>query len=113
MGQGFRGIFGTDSEIVHNSQTFSSDSALDQSGRSLANETTSQAINASSAGTSNNPILIESSPEKTAEAPPVEIPKGSEPRPRKIKVPKILRRQAFHNADVSGATTTEKLDSDE
>ena len=68
--------------VVHNSQTFRSDSALDQSGRSLANKTASQTINASSAGTSNSLIMIESSPEKTTEAPTVQVPKGSEPRPR-------------------------------
>ena len=74
---------GTDSENVLNSQSFGSDSALDQSGRFIANETPTLTSNASTAGTSNKPIRIESSPEKTTEVPSVEVPRCSVPRPRR------------------------------
>ena len=93
---------GTDSEIVYNSQTFSNDSSLDQSGRTLASETAPQTTSTSPAGTSDNPIRIESSLEKNTEVPPVDVPKGSEPATsqKRSRPPRTLRRQAIHHAFV-------------
>ena len=59
---------GTDPEVVHNSQSFSDDSALDQSGRTFASEALSSTFITSTAGTSDNPITTESSPDKITEA---------------------------------------------
>ena len=58
--------------------------------------------------------MIESSPGKTTEAPPVEIPNGSEPhRRRNPGPPKLYGDRRFLIQVSSGATTTEILDSDE
>ena len=84
---------GTDSETVYNAQTYNSDSALDQSGRTLASKITTQTTSTSTAGTSDNPIRIESAPEKNPEIPPIETPKGKDPRPRRIQAPKEQRPQ--------------------
>ena len=75
----------TDPEAVHNSQSFSGDSALDQSGRTFASEALSLKFITSTAGTSDNPIIIESSPEKKTEA-LTEVPMCSSSHPRRNPV---------------------------
>ena len=49
---------GIDSEFVYNSQTFCSDSVLDQSGRTLASESTPQSTSTPTAGTSGDRRFI-------------------------------------------------------
>ena len=78
---------GTDSETVYYAQTYNSDSALDQSGGTLASEITTHTTSTSPAGTSDNPFRIESSPEKKQEISPIETPKGNDPRHRRIHAP--------------------------
>ena len=104
---------GTDSEIVYNSQTFSSDSALDQSGRAPASESTPHSTSTSPAGLSDNPVRVESSPENNTEVPPVEPPNISEPRPRRNPGPPNLYGDRRFILQVSSAATTEIVDSDE
>ena len=74
---------GTDSEIVYNTPTYNFDSDLDQSGRTIASKINTHTTSRSPAGTSDNPIRIESSPEKNIETPPADTPKGNDSRPRK------------------------------
>ena len=70
---------GTDSIFVYNTPTYNIDSDLDQSGRTLASEINTQTTTMSPMATSDNPIRIESSPEKIIETPTTETPKGNKP----------------------------------
>ena len=105
---------GVDSETVYKLPTYYIDSDLDQSGRILASEINTQTITTSPMGTSDNPIRIESSPEKIIKTPPTETPKGNKPRPRRNPgPPKIYGERRFICQVALGAETTEIADSDD
>ena len=72
---------GIDSEIVYNTPTYKIGGDLDQSGCTLASETNTQTTILLPTGTCDNPIRIESSPEKTIETPTT--PKSNKPQPRR------------------------------
>ena len=75
------GYLGTDSGIVYITPYFNIDSDLDQSRGTLASEANTQTTTTLPTGTGENPIRIDSSPEKTLETP--KIPKSNKPRPRR------------------------------
>ena len=114
MEQSYRWLFGYYSEIVYNTPTYNFDSDLDQSGRTLASEINTQTITTSPTGTSDNPIRIESSPEKIIETPTTETPKGNEPQPRRNPGPlNNYGDRRFIGQVAPGAETIEFADSDE
>ena len=78
---------GTDSEIVYNTPTYNIDSDLHQSGSTLASEINTQTITTSPIGTSDNPIRIESSPEKIIETPTTKPGKATNLDPEGIQAP--------------------------
>ena len=98
---------GTDPKAVHNSQPFSGDSALDQSRQTFTSKATFPAFITSTAGTSDNPISIESSPEKTTEA-VTEVPMCRNPGP-----PKFYGVRRFIEQVSPATTITDTLDSEE
>ena len=105
---------GTDSEIEYHTPTYNIDSDLDQSGRTLASEINTQTITTSPTGTCDNPIRIESPPEKTIETPTTETPKNIESRPRRNPGPsKVYGDRRFIGQVTLGAQTTEIADSDD
>ena len=86
---------GTDSEIACNTPTVNLHCDLDQPRSTLPSQTNTQTTITIPMGTGDDPIRIDSSPEKTLETPktPVCIKPRSRRNPRP---PKILRRRALH-----------------
>ena len=100
----------TDSETVYNTLTFNIDSDLDQSRHTLASETNIQTT--STLPTGDNPIRLDSSPEKTLETP--KAPKSNKPRPsRNPGPPKFYGDRRFIDQVTLEAETIEVADSDD
>ena len=96
---------GTDSETVYNTPTYNIDSDF---------RINTQTNTTSPMGTSDNPIRIESSPEKIIETPSTETPKGNEHRPRRNPgPPKFYGDRRFICQVALGAETSEIADSDD
>ena len=103
---------GTDWEIVYNTPTYNIGSVLDESGRTLASKTNTQTTITFPTDTCDNPIRIESSPEKTKETPTA--PKSNKSRPRRNPgPPKFYGDRRFIDQVTLGAEIIEVADSDD
>ena len=101
-----------DSEIVYNTPTYEIGSSLDQSRRTLASETNTQTTVTLPTGTCENPIRIDSSPERRIETPTT--PKSNEPRPRRNPgPPEFYGDRRFIDQVTLGAETIEIADSND